>query len=158
MIKGIHIPIKELFQSKDIQVQELEESYRDSARTSAVIIPDTNDFGTKVGKTGPMNGVTIDLPPDMPTTYFSTKRDKHNHSLYFEDPDASRDDTFSLPSTTTVYESLDTSIPESRDTTLNTSRTSGIYFDKSVDEDTDTESVLTASLADVSISNISQYD
>ena len=136
----------------DIQVQELEESYRDSARTSAVIIPDTNDFGTKVGKCGPMNGVTIDLPSDMSTTYFSTKRDKHNHSLFFEDPDATTDDTFSLPSTTTVYESLDTTIPDSRDTTLNTS---GIYFDKSADEDTDTESVLTASLADVSIS---QYD
>ena len=69
-----------LFKAIDIRVQELEESYRDSARTSAEVIPEKNLLGTRTGRLGPQNGVTVDLPTNMPEAYFTAKQDQHNHS------------------------------------------------------------------------------
>ena len=44
------------------------------------MIPEKNLFGTRTGRLGPQNGVTCDLPTNMPEAYFTAKQDQHNHS------------------------------------------------------------------------------
>ena len=51
MEKGIHIPTKDMFKTLDLNQQNLEETYRDISIASAVVVPDTNDFGTKGKRT-----------------------------------------------------------------------------------------------------------
>lgn len=59
------------------------------------------------GRLGPQNGVTAELPTDMPEAYFNAKQDQLNHSLFFEDPDAvDKDEVSSLPSSNTFYQSF----------------------------------------------------
>jgi len=155
MIDGIHIPRHSQFKAIDIRVQELEESYRDSARTSAEVIPETNLFGTSTGRLGPQNGVTVDLPTNMPEAYFTAKQDQHNHSVFFEDPDADDNDGASLTSSTTVYRSFKGANSSAANISLDSSV---LNIDNTTiyEEDTDTESILANSFANVSIGP-SQY-
>jgi len=153
MRKGTHLPERQFFESIDMVIQEREDSYRDVARTSAEVIPDTNIFGTKAGRCGPKNGVTVDLPTEIPENYFSDKQKELNHSVYFEDPSGINDDAFSIMSgSTSEVASTYQSVANATliDTSLNTSQ---INIDNTVvDEyEDDTLSNLNTSLANTSI-------
>lgn len=111
MVERIHIPVKDMFKSLDIKQQELEESYRDVYATSAVVIPETNDFGTRVTRCGTKNGVTPGLPTDLPSSFFDqTVREFHNSSFFTNVDSINMSQTFN-DTTTSVVINDDTQDP-----------------------------------------------
>jgi len=151
MQRGTHLPERQFFESIDMVIQEREDSYRDVARQSAEVIPDTNIFGTKAGRCGPKNGVTVDLPTEMPENYFSDKQKELNHSVFFEDPSGINDDAFSLTSASEAASTYHSVVNATlKDTSLNSSI---INIDNTVvgENEDDTLSTLNMSLANTSI-------
>jgi protein maelstrom len=152
MSPGTHLAERQFFESIDLLVQEREDSYRDVARTSAEVIPDTNIFGTKAGRCGPQNGVTIDLPTKMPESYFSDKQKELNHSVYYEDPSGVNEDAFSIPSGTGAKVGQNAL----KDTSFNSSV---LNIDNTFggENEDDTLSTLNMSLANTSIAQSSEF-
>ena len=152
MNPGAHLAERQFFESIDLLVQEREDSYRDVARTSAEVISDTNIFGTKAGRCGPQNGVTIDLPTKMPESYFSDKQRELNHSVYYEDPSGINEDAFSIPSGTGAKVGQNAL----KDTSFNSSV---LNIDNTFggENEDDTLSTLNMSLANTSIAQSSEF-
>lgn len=151
MGKGTHIPERPFFESIDMVIQEREDSYRDVARTSAEVIPDTNIFGAKAGRCGPKNGVTVDLPSEIPENYFSDKQKELNHSVFFEDPSGINDDAFSIMSASEAASGFQSVVNATlKDTSLDSSL---INIDNTVvgENEDDTLSTLNMSFANTSI-------
>lgn len=157
MHPGTHLPERKYFESIDLLVQERNDSYRDVARTSAEVIPDTNIFGAKAGRCGPKNGVTVDMPTKVPENYFSDKQKELNNSVYFADPSGINDDAYSLTSGANSGAKRSNVNAENalKDTSLNSSV---LNIDNTIagENEDDTLSTLNMSLANTSIAQSSE--
>jgi len=154
MKEGAHIAERQFFESIDINAQGRDDSYRNVARTSAEVIADKNIFGTKAGRCGPKNGITVDLPTKMPESYFSDKRKMLNNSVYFTDQSGINDDAFSLVSGVVGNSDANTGQINSEDQMKDTSLNSSVFnIDNTLlaENLNDTLSTLNMSLANTSI-------
>ena len=110
MEAGVHIPLKSQFETLNISLKELDENYRDVSCQSAEVIPDTNQLGNPVTRSGTKNGLSLSTSGLFPDSYFASKVAEFNTSSFFVDPEApksvkSKIDSFVAESTFDLSES-----------------------------------------------------